>query len=243
MKSKEHFDKVADQWNNKVWAKDKQFASDIVQFADLMGYESSLYVGIGTGEIAKRFNCGSMIGIDISRKMLEQNKVMSKDRLIIGSALEIPFLDNTFDFVFARNLLKHVEDPNVVLGEMKRVTNSGGYVMTVESCVSKISDKKYPNFCVRTMEPDHNSFKTHSEIINMYVNNNFFAIDDLLYTQNAKWLKKWIESSKATKSVSDDILNVYRNASKSFLKRQNVVFTDDDDIKSDILWSFIRAKK
>jgi len=243
MDSKEHFEKVADEWNNKVWAKDKDFASAIVDYADLRGDEIALYVGVGTGEIATRFNVEVMTGIDVSKNMLSQNKVLKKYRLVVGDVNDIPYLNDTFDFVFARNLLKHIPSPTKAINEMKRVTKKGGKIMTAESCVVYKCDKEYPNFCVRTVEPNHFSFQTHDEIIDFYKNNQFSKINSMTFIYRSKWLKKWIKSSKASKSVHYAILDKYKSANPDFLNRQNVYFTDDSDIESDIYWSFVKAIK
>ena len=243
MDSKEHFDEVADDWNNKVWAKDKDFASAIVDFAGLRGDEIALYVGVGTGEIATRFNVEVMNGLDVSKNMLSQNKVLKKHRLIVGSVNDIPYLDNTFDFVFARNLLKHVQNPTKAIGEMKRVLKPGGTAMTAESCVLFDIDKVLPNFCVRTVEPDHNSFQTHDEIIGFYKDNNFESIVHTLYNYKSKWLKKWVKSSKADDYIKEMILNKYKLGNQDFLDRHKVKFTDDGDIESIIFWSFVKAVK
>ena len=238
-----HFSEVADKWNNKVWAQDKEFALDIVKFADLRGDEIALYVGVGTGEIATKFNVAEMTGLDICKEMMEENKVLKRHRLIVSDAHNLPFLDNSFDFAFARNLLKHVERPRRVISEMKRVVKEGGIVFTAESCVLKKEDKSVPNYCVRTTEPDHFSFQTHDEIIGFYKFNRFTSIEDTVYKYRSKWLKKWVKSSKATDEVRKKILMKYQYASKSFINRHGVKFTEDGDIKSTIFWSFVKGTK
>jgi len=238
-----HFSEVADKWNNKVWAQDKDFALDIVKFADLRGDEIALYVGVGTGEIATKFNVAEMTGLDICKEMMEENKVLKRHKLIVSDAHNLPFLDNSFDFVFARNLLKHVDKPRKVINEMKRVVKEGGIVFTAESCVLKKWDKPVPNYCVRTVEPNHFSFQTHEEIIGFYKVNQFTSIEDTIYKYRSKWLKKWVQSSKSSDVVRKKILRKYQHASSSFINRHKVVFTEDDDIISTIFWSFVKGTK
>lgn len=239
----EHFDKVADKWNNKVWAKDEAFANDIVEFCRLKGDELTLYVGVGTGDMAKHFRVKDIIGLDTSKNMLSENKLLPRHRLVVGDANNIPYLDDTFDFVFARNLLKHVISPINVIREMKRVLKPDGKLITIESCVLSLRDKEYPNFCVRTIEPNHHSFMIIEEITSLFIKAGFNVVTNNAYTYRSKWLKKWIESSKASKEIQKKILQKYKEANDGFKRRQKVVFTKDDDIESNIYWSFCKGIK
>ncbi len=49
---------------------------------------------------------------------------------VIGSALNIPYADNTFQLVRNVAVLEHVRDPNRMIAEMHRVCRPGGYVYT-----------------------------------------------------------------------------------------------------------------
>lgn len=237
-----HFSEIANTWNNKVWARDEEFAYDIVKYANLKGDETALYVGVGTGEIAGKFNVSEMWGLDISPEMMEQCKNIKRNRLIVGSSNNIPFLDNTFDFVFSRNLLKHVDNPWDTLSEMKRVVKPKGKVFTVESCVTHPLDVEYPNYCVRTVEPYHNSFRTHDWYLDLYKKIDYKDISENIYKYKSTWLSKWIESAGATEEIKKKILLKYENADEGFKERQEVEMLDDD-IRSIIYWSFIEGRK
>jgi SAM-dependent methyltransferase len=50
-----------------------------------------------------------------------------------GSTYEIPFPDGAFDFVYARLLCQHLEQPDRAMGEIARVLAPGGSVMLVDS--------------------------------------------------------------------------------------------------------------
>ncbi len=49
---------------------------------------------------------------------------------VVGSALNIPFLDDTFSLVRNVAVLEHVRDPRAMIDEMHRVCRPGGYVYT-----------------------------------------------------------------------------------------------------------------
>lgn len=45
---------------------------------------------------------------------------------VVGSVLDLPFADNTFDLVYSQAVLEHVTDPALAIREMVRVLKPGG---------------------------------------------------------------------------------------------------------------------
>jgi SAM-dependent methyltransferase len=60
-----------------------------------------------------------VVALDFSILMLKKNPLKNK---ICGSAVELPFQDKSFDVLFCSNLLHHIDDPDTVVSEMKRVS-------------------------------------------------------------------------------------------------------------------------
>lgn len=86
---------------------------------DLAG-KTVLDVGSGNGYFAQYFeqDC-QLTAPDLSANQLQYNPASTKQ---VGSAYELPFEDNSFDIVFASNLLHHLEDPALAIKEMRRVS-------------------------------------------------------------------------------------------------------------------------
>lgn len=82
---------------------------------------------------------GMVKGLDFSQNMLAigQEKVaaagLSQVELIHGNAMELPFEDNTFDFVTIGFGLRNVPDYSQVLREMLRVLKPGGMAVCLET--------------------------------------------------------------------------------------------------------------
>ncbi|WP_210365504.1 demethylmenaquinone methyltransferase [Bacillus sp. REN3] len=82
---------------------------------------------------------GKVIGLDFSKNMLKigeeklKERGLSKVELIHGNAMELPFEDNTFDFVTIGFGLRNVPDYNQVLREMYRVVKPGGMAVCLET--------------------------------------------------------------------------------------------------------------
>lgn len=74
-----------------------------------------LDVGCGTG-ISSDFDC-FVVGIDPSIELLKQNKKIK----VIGFAEDLPFKDNSFDYVISVTAMHNFCDIEVSIDEIKRV--------------------------------------------------------------------------------------------------------------------------
>lgn len=82
---------------------------------------------------------GKVYGLDFSQNMLsigdEKIKALNLDqvKLVHGNAMQLPFEDNTFDYVTIGFGLRNVPDYLQVLREMTRVVRPGGKVVCLET--------------------------------------------------------------------------------------------------------------
>lgn len=80
---------------------------------------------------------GKVTGIDFSESMLKvgEDKVrhLQQVKLVHGNAMELPFPDNSFDYVTIGFGLRNVPDIDQVLREMHRVVKPGGMVVCLET--------------------------------------------------------------------------------------------------------------
>lgn len=82
---------------------------------------------------------GKVYGLDFSQNMLsigeEKIKALNLDqvKLVHGNAMQLPFEDNTFDYVTIGFGLRNVPDYMHVLREMTRVVKPGGKVVCLET--------------------------------------------------------------------------------------------------------------
>ncbi len=102
------------------------------QLGDVSG-QLLLDLGCGAGEnsvyfakkgarcIASDYSPGM---VDVALKLAEKNGVQVEGRTINAMAIDFP--DNTFDVIYAANLLHHIPDPTLVIQEMYRVLKPGG---------------------------------------------------------------------------------------------------------------------
>lgn len=82
---------------------------------------------------------GKVYGLDFSENMLRvgREKIVQRGlnhvELVYGNAMELPFADNTFDYVTIGFGLRNVPDYMTVLREMRRVAKPGGKVVCLET--------------------------------------------------------------------------------------------------------------
>jgi len=69
---------------------------------------------------------GEVYGIDISPKNVRNAiKKTGNRKLRQGSVLDLPFKDNTFDFVYCSGVIHHTTNPERAVSELVRVTKQG----------------------------------------------------------------------------------------------------------------------
>jgi ubiquinone/menaquinone biosynthesis C-methylase UbiE len=84
--------------------------------------ENSVYFALRGAEcVASDYSPGM---VDVALKLASANGVKITGRVI--NAMDIDYPDNTFDIVYAANLLHHIPDPKVTIAEIHRVLKPGG---------------------------------------------------------------------------------------------------------------------
>ena len=111
----------------------------IVDRMDCGAGERILEVGVGTGLSLPLYpDKVSVVGIDISRHMLDQARVrLDRDGLenaaglVVMDAEHMAFADDSFDKVVAMYVASVVPDPERLVDEMRRVCKPGGQIFMV----------------------------------------------------------------------------------------------------------------
>ncbi|WP_263970955.1 class I SAM-dependent methyltransferase [Leptolyngbya sp. NIES-2104] len=85
------------------------------------GENSVYFARLGAQCVAADYSPGM---VDVALQLAERNGVQIEGRVINAMSIDIP--DNTFDIVYASNLLHHIPDPKVTLQEMHRILKPGG---------------------------------------------------------------------------------------------------------------------
>jgi SAM-dependent methyltransferase len=122
---------------------------------DFKGNENILDLGCGKGllliEAAKKLHFGKATGADIWDHNLEYNssaqivmenakleKVADRVEVFTADAQQMPFNDNTYDFLMTSLMMHHVKDSRKAINEMIRVTKPGGKIV-----IADVNSKRY----------------------------------------------------------------------------------------------------
>jgi ubiquinone/menaquinone biosynthesis C-methylase UbiE len=142
-----HRSRILDQFTRqavpfaKAPANTNQEALDFIVHAAGTGAEDTvLDVASGPGLLVCAFArvARHVTGIDLTPAMLEQARKEQQERGLAnvswkqGDVTALPFPDAHFSLVSSRFVFHHLEDPLVVLKEMKRVCRPGGRVVVAD---------------------------------------------------------------------------------------------------------------
>jgi ubiquinone/menaquinone biosynthesis C-methylase UbiE len=126
------FDRIAPVYDTWAGGQHPRIAARLVELANPAKREHVLDVGTGTGLVAHlvapRVSPGTVLGIDLSEKMLSIARVKSAKNLqFLGMAAEhLVFRPATFDLVTMGEALAYFADPTTALEEAHRVLRPGG---------------------------------------------------------------------------------------------------------------------
>ncbi len=123
------------------WRTAKNSAAFVL--AHLRADDTLLDVGCGPGtvtlDLANWVTTGDVVGVDLSPDVVDVARG-AKDasnrtnvRFEVGDVYDLAFADDSFDVVYAHQVLQHLSDPVGALGEMRRVLRPGGLVAVRES--------------------------------------------------------------------------------------------------------------
>lgn len=122
---------------HKAWRK------KTMQLMDVKSGQTALDLCCGTCDwtidLAKASGTGNIVGLDFSEQMLAVGKskvaaagLSDQIKLVQGNAMELPFADNSFDFVTIGFGLRNVPDYKQVVSEMLRVVKPGGKIVCLD---------------------------------------------------------------------------------------------------------------
>jgi ubiquinone/menaquinone biosynthesis C-methylase UbiE len=102
---------------------------------DLYKDKVCLDAGCGQGAISSIISekAKKLYSVDIGTQALEETKkrLNNKERVVLEktSLLNLPFRDNSFDFIISNGVIHHTEDQRRALQELERVLKPGGEIL------------------------------------------------------------------------------------------------------------------
>lgn len=125
------FDRISEVYDETREPLTAEAVDKVASFLRSDGSRSVLEVGVGTGRIAgplskKRID---IVGVDLSRRMLEKAKAKGLCNLALADANLLPFGDGNFDAVLMAHVLHLLEDPAKTFGRVARSARNEAVVI------------------------------------------------------------------------------------------------------------------
>lgn len=149
---------LAKQWGFDYWDGDRRICYGGYHYLEGrwegVAKAMALHYGIKPGDKILDVGCGKgfllyeltrvvpgidVFGLDVSSYAIQNSKEEIKDKLLLGSASNLPFDDNSFDFIYSINTLHNLYcyDLELAIKEIERVSRRNKYIC-VESYRSEI---------------------------------------------------------------------------------------------------------
>jgi 2-polyprenyl-6-hydroxyphenyl methylase/3-demethylubiquinone-9 3-methyltransferase len=105
----------------------------LLEEAEVRG-KDVLDAGAGTGWFSRGLTHwgGRVTSLDVGPELMDQVRRKCDSRLVVGSVLDLPFPDASFDVVFSTEVIEHTTEPRRAVSELCRVLRPAGVlVLTV----------------------------------------------------------------------------------------------------------------
>ncbi|MBK9924817.1 MAG: class I SAM-dependent methyltransferase [Anaerolineales bacterium] len=244
------YDKIASDYNQRYptsqnWERGQALLTLAGQYKDGIFLE----VGSGTGHWLNLLHqvTANLFGLDYSLGMIQQAKRQPASlELTRGSAVQLPYRDNTFDLLYSVDAIHHFGDHRAFIAEAFRVLKPGGalatighdphngttnwYIYNYFDGVYDTDLRRYPagSSVLKWMHDDgfeDISSRTVEHILNVHVGGS--VLHDPFLKQNAT-----SQLALVSKEVYDTGIERIKQALADSLKRNEaIVFSSDIQVK------------
>jgi malonyl-CoA O-methyltransferase len=132
------FERAADSYD-EVSALQQEVGQRLIERLDLIRMHPTriLDLGAGTGTFSKalmqRYRKAQVVALDLALAMLRHTRRrggwLRKPACVCADGEQLPFADDSFDFIFSNLMLQWCPDPEPVFTELRRVLAPGGLLL------------------------------------------------------------------------------------------------------------------
>jgi len=239
----EEFGRRAHTYDQASWVRDDRFMDFIASFGEFEGTEAALEVGIGTGRLAKsiRERVGTLIGVDISRPMMDRaRRFIPAHQLICCDIEQLSslFLENTFDVVYCRSVLHHVDIPRV-FKEIRAILKPSGRLLIAETVSFTDEDEKYQLQFLESLHLGHKEVPTLERFTQM-VEKAGFSIRKTDTREERASLENILSSTAKTPEEKQNIFAMLKGYPEKVRKNWNIR-VEGNNLLFTKKWSLILA--
>lgn len=218
----DHFTRRAGHYDHSSrWCTDPALGAAIFAAVHPGPQDRVLDVACGTGLVARHFKgkVGELVGLDFTQAMYEQARPWL-DRLVVGSAEEMPFPDNSFDHAVERQGIQFTNDRRSV-AEMVRVVKPGGRIVLVQLCAYGEADRAEYFEVLRLRNPARRNFYLRENLVGLLLGAGCREASVRSYISDED-VDAWADNRAIEDQARAGIREVYRNGSAAFLDLHGV---------------------
>jgi len=205
------YDLAADEYETFVInQRFKNPAKETANIINELAHQDSKLLDVGTGsgivlsEIRQLNPHLELFGLDNSFEVLELARKKGFELLIKSSLPNLPFLDNSFDFVTANFVLSHIDQYEKTIQEISRIIVPNGYfVFTSWGSGQKEYNKLFYNKVIDFISPEEHDriIKQHLPNEELFEDNN--SLTNILSKNNFKITKQYTKQYQLDLTLSD----------------------------------------
>jgi ubiquinone/menaquinone biosynthesis C-methylase UbiE len=157
--------------NARSFFGDRQIADWIACHLPLQPEDSVLDVCGGAGHLSRRLSSRArrFVVIDLTREVMDagrrgaENEGVGNLEFVEGNAAAMPFEDGSFDVAVSRFAFHHLDEPEAVAREMRRVVRPGGHLAIVDM----VDGGGRHNELERLRDPSHTSALSEERLVEL----------------------------------------------------------------------------
>ena len=241
MNKKQYWDERAITYDNLAWVKDKASLKSIHD-AIIPLREEDVILDIGTGlgtmaALVSPFVC-KVVGMDISRLMLDKAKKISNVSYIEWDICKSCFAPNIFDKVIARQVFHHISELNIskVVCSCYTMLKKSGVLTVIEPvCPSEEIRDDYQK--IFKLKDGRNVF-TENDLVILLEEAEFVNLKVVRFITKRFSVKNWLDNNALSSKIKDKLFEMHVTASDAFRKAYNMSIINGDcliDIKNIIV--------
>ena len=180
------YDQIAELYDSQPY-RSKEVDADLLTFLNEQADRDAnalaiLDIGCGTGNqlVADRARLpfARMVGLDLFHSMLCQAAKKADDICWVqADGAQLPFSDESFDFITNQFSFHHVQDKPSMILEVFRVLRSGGQFVMTNICPGEMADWIYYRYFPAALEKDLQDFLPKEEIRDLMTQTGFDSVE------------------------------------------------------------------
>ncbi len=234
----------AARYDNLQWAKESKFIDGIIGLGKFQETDKVLDVGTGTGIMAAAIAplVSEVVGLDISRDMLDLNRVNGYFRAMEGDIRKSGLSSESFDKIVARQVFHHIlTGSDIAIDECYRLLRPGGLMILAEGVPPSKAIKRHYK-AVFAIKEERVTFM-EEDLENLLRKGLFTGVQSISVQQRQMSIRNWLENSGLPQDKQDAIFALYPQFEKLCKQAYNMRKTTDGDYLIDMKQVIVVGRK